>query len=30
MSSDSGDIIFDPTCGGGTTAIASERLEENG
>lgn len=26
MSSDSGDIIFDPTCGGGTTAIASERL----
>ena len=23
---DAGDIIFDPTCGGGTTAIASERL----
>ena len=26
MSSDVGDIIFDPTCGGGTTAVASERL----
>ena len=26
MSSDTGDIVFDPTCGGGTTAIASERL----
>jgi len=26
MSSDVGDIIFDPTCGGGTTAVASERF----
>ena len=26
MSSDTGDIVLDPTCGGGTTAIASERL----
>ena len=26
MSSDVGDIIFDPTCGGGTTAISAERL----
>lgn len=26
MSSDASDIIFDPTCGGGTTAIAAERL----
>ena len=30
MSSDVGDIIFDPTCGGGTTAVSAERLEENG
>ncbi len=26
MTSDSGEIVFDPTCGGGTTAVASERL----
>ena len=26
MSSDAGEIVFDPTCGGGTTAVASERL----
>ncbi len=26
MTSDAGDIVFDPTCGGGTTAIASERM----
>jgi len=26
MTSDAGDIVFDPTCGGGTTAVASERL----
>ena len=26
MSSNAGDIIFDPTCGGGTTAISAERL----
>lgn len=26
MTSNAGEIIFDPTCGGGTTAIAAERL----
>ena len=26
MTSNAGEIIFDPTCGGGTTAVASERL----
>ncbi len=26
MTSSSGDIVFDPTCGAGTTAIAAERL----
>ena len=26
MTSDAGEIVFDPTCGGGTTAVAAERL----
>jgi adenine-specific DNA-methyltransferase len=26
MTSNAGEIIFDPTCGGGTTAVAAERL----
>ena len=26
MTSDAGDIVFDPTCGGGTSAVASERM----
>ena len=26
MTSDAGDLVFDPTCGGGTTAVASERM----
>ena len=26
MSSNAGEIVFDPTCGGGTSAVASERL----
>ena len=30
MTSDPGDIVFDPTCGSGTTAVVPRDMEENG